>query len=997
VLGESVLRKGWRGTAGTVAATIAAIGLVSGSATAAEPADPGFPWQWGLRNTGQELHGQAGLAGADVAALDAWSLAPSPDAVTVAVVDTGVRPEHPDLAGRVVFPRPFEGVDQVGHGTHVAGIIAAAADDGGIVGLARGVRIMSLRVLDPSGLGDRYELAQALDYAGDQGVRVVNVSVTGFADLAVREAIATHPDTLYVVAAGNDGRDLRTDPRTSICTLPFQNLLCVTATDPRDQLPWWADRGAPSVDIAAPGVDILSDYVHADTLLHDDFRDPAAWRRDPGWEMGDGVLRLTGEAGTGDIRTATSVATFDQPLRRACRVELDVRARMQGEGNVHALFLDDPSSDRGWRAAIPAVYDGRLAVDIPLREAGDGSGPTRTVILAADPGLRARPEDRLRISRLEIRCFDPSAPARAGDVAEETGTSMAAPFVSATAALLLARDPTATTGELVSRIRCGVDPLPALDGATLAGGRLDAAGALRARLAPAPPRFSALVHPITATETRRHEQDTTDLANASTTPYAMAVEPDGDLVFSDRDGANVRGWRIRRLTTAGAIETIAGPGTPQTDGRDEPAATANVGAVGELAIGPDGAIWFVGANAIRRIDPDGMVRTLAGGRNPAGDGTPDGQSAVGDGTLDHPRSILPQPDGSVLFVEDDPVRVRRVAADGTVSTIAGGGSVPAGDGVAARDARFGMVRTIARAPDGALLIGERQDSPNGASTIHRLEGGVLRPWIRMRAGFGGGGEGGPLERSWGTLSRFWLDGDRVLFVNAMRQLAAVRPGGTVEPVFGSGLWLDRPLPAGDAPATESPIGGDLTSIAVGARGIYIGDESEDQISLVGRERVPVPPLPPPCAKDAGPGGGEAQPADGGDAAGTGAPPMPGPAAPPAEAGTTGEAPAASATPPTGAPLRAVAAPLRRVAVRVTKHVRPAGAGRVRVTLTVTTARGATVTVRCRGRGCPARARRLVARGSRMRVTFARVQRGARIEIVVTAPGRAVRTMRLTAR
>ena len=107
------------------------------------PTDPRFAEQWALRNVGQLVDGAAGLSGADIDALGAWSVTMGSPRVTVAVVDSGVRAEHPDLAGQLLAgvdvtaeadgPR-----DNHGHGTALAGIIAARADHAGIVERIRG-------------------------------------------------------------------------------------------------------------------------------------------------------------------------------------------------------------------------------------------------------------------------------------------------------------------------------------------------------------------------------------------------------------------------------------------------------------------------------------------------------------------------------------------------------------------------------------------------------------------------------------------------------------------------------------------------------------------------------------------------------------------------------------------------------------------------------------------------------------------------------------------
>ncbi|MEA2324725.1 MAG: serine protease [Solirubrobacteraceae bacterium] len=227
--------------------------------------------------------------------------------VTVAVVDSGVDATHPDLApnmwqnaGEVAgdgvdndgngYVDDLRGWDWAGtgvagsagdndprdenkHGTHVAGTLAAHGNDGGVVGVAWQARIMPLRVLDAAGGGYTSSLVKAYAYAQRNGARVVNASLSGpDYDRAEVDAMIAAPDVLFVVAAGNGGDDHIGDNNDVIDTNPadpnFQdsypceyelpNVLCVAATDSTDQLAGFSNYGARTVDLAAPGVDILS-------------------------------------------------------------------------------------------------------------------------------------------------------------------------------------------------------------------------------------------------------------------------------------------------------------------------------------------------------------------------------------------------------------------------------------------------------------------------------------------------------------------------------------------------------------------------------------------------------------------------------------------------------------------------------------------------------------------------------------------------------------------
>src|SRR3954467_13844345 len=220
--------------------------------------DARFAEQWALRNTGQRVGGQYGVPDADIDAPEARRLGATGLGRTVAVVDTGIALTHPELAGRIAtnpgetgggketnrldddhdgYVDDWRGWDWVagdndptdenGHGTHVSGTIAAPQDAVGVAGVAPDARVLPLRVLGANGSGSGSAVASAFDLAGRLGIPVVNASL-GSSGLttAQRTAINLHPNTLYVVAAGNDGHDNDTTP-TYPCVIPAPNIVCV--------------------------------------------------------------------------------------------------------------------------------------------------------------------------------------------------------------------------------------------------------------------------------------------------------------------------------------------------------------------------------------------------------------------------------------------------------------------------------------------------------------------------------------------------------------------------------------------------------------------------------------------------------------------------------------------------------------------------------------------------------------------------------------------------
>jgi subtilisin family serine protease len=225
--------------------------------------DPWYHLQYSLENVGQ----WGGTPDADIDAPEAWQRSRGA-AQVVAVVDTGVDLDHPDLASRLLTANRYDWVqgdsvpdDANGHGTHVAGIVAAETDNlAGIAGVAPQASILPLRVLDADGNGWTSHIMAAFARAGDLGVPIVNASLGGStASESLQRTIREHPNTLYVVAAGNDGRNNDATP-TYPCAYDLPNIVCVGASDYNDQRAYFSNYGTASVDLFAPGYFVYSTW-----------------------------------------------------------------------------------------------------------------------------------------------------------------------------------------------------------------------------------------------------------------------------------------------------------------------------------------------------------------------------------------------------------------------------------------------------------------------------------------------------------------------------------------------------------------------------------------------------------------------------------------------------------------------------------------------------------------------------------------------------------------
>ena len=252
-----------------------------------------FYQQCGLFNHGQD----GGKSGADISAMQAWAVTKGSDQVVVAVLDSGVDYTHPDLAGNI-WTRPeiikqyededlTEGaiddlhgfnvvedngdpMDDNGHGTHCAGIIGAeGGNEVGIAGVNWTVKIMPLRFMDSDGAGTTKDAIEAINYVINRKRAGVNVRVISASwgstikSRAMEDVIRKAGDEgiLFVAAAGNDHSDNDAKPHYP-ASYDLNNVISVAALDRNDELTSFSNWGATSVDVAAPGQQIVSTWLN---------------------------------------------------------------------------------------------------------------------------------------------------------------------------------------------------------------------------------------------------------------------------------------------------------------------------------------------------------------------------------------------------------------------------------------------------------------------------------------------------------------------------------------------------------------------------------------------------------------------------------------------------------------------------------------------------------------------------------------------------------------
>jgi thermitase len=208
------------------------------------PDDPYLDLQWGLTK---------------IEAPQAWDVTPGSPTIKIAILDTGVDLDHPDLANKVISSIDFSNSgttdDVYGHGTHVAGIAAAMTNNGiGVAGLGYSSTIMNVKVLDNCGMGAYSWIISGIICAADNGAKVVNLSLGAqYASSALEDAVnyAWSKGVVVVAAAGNNGD---TTPMYPAC---YTSCIAVAATDANDARASWSNYG-DWVDVAAPGLSIYA-------------------------------------------------------------------------------------------------------------------------------------------------------------------------------------------------------------------------------------------------------------------------------------------------------------------------------------------------------------------------------------------------------------------------------------------------------------------------------------------------------------------------------------------------------------------------------------------------------------------------------------------------------------------------------------------------------------------------------------------------------------------
>ncbi len=501
------------------------------------PGDPNYGILWGLHNFGQPVEMQSGLPGADVNAPDSWEISTGGEEVVIAVIDSGVAYSHPDLTpnmwtnpgedpwadpndpttgngmdddgnGKVDDWRGWDFSDEdndlmdyYGHGTHVAGTIAAMGNNGeGITGVMWRARMMPVRFLNADGIGWVSDAIAAIEYAVGKGARVINASWgTSSFSQALYDAISYANDKgcLFVAAAGNSSSDNDTNPFYP-ASYDLPNIISVAATDQRDNLASFSNWGPSTVDVAAPGVSIYSTWPSWHSIggsFPDDVESgPGEWTTGgtSQWAIVEGKYQSPTHCWTDsplghyDNNTDSWLILPRIDLSGKWLSRFTYYLRMETEANRDFLYIEASIDGINWTniygpgggytgstgSAFVKVsddisaYDGHPTVYIRFRLVSDSQN-------TAD-GVYIDDVDIISISHV----YD-------GDEFQFLqGTSMAAPHVAGVAGLILGKYPVLSLEDLRLRIFNGTDVLEGLTGKVATGGRINANNSLRLPMTP---------------------------------------------------------------------------------------------------------------------------------------------------------------------------------------------------------------------------------------------------------------------------------------------------------------------------------------------------------------------------------------------------------------------------------------------------------------------------------------------------------------------------------
>ena len=489
------------------------------------PNDPYFDELWGLNNTGQT----GGKVDADIDAPEAWDTFTGSTNVVVAVIDTGVDYTHEDLAANMwvneaekngtpgvdddgngfvddVYGYDFAGddygnndpdpMDIHGHGTHVSGTIAAVGNNAkGVVGVNWRARIMALKMFRPSLAGYDSDAIEAIDYAvmmkKDYGVNIVaiNASWGGYGyDALLKDAIkgAGEVGIVFVAAAGNDDNDNDVNPEYP-ASYDLPNVVAVAATNDDDNLAWFSNYGFLSVDLAAPGVSILSTLPgggyqpQEGDIFYDDMESGG-----DNWVHGgtNDSWQITTEEAHSPLHgwSDSPYSDYQNDTHSYLMVARDIDLSGYANEDVRLGFWIHYDLESGYdRLYVELSKDGGTTWEAAASFTGSNSGlelfayPVPPEFRTSGFRFRFRLSTDYSVTKDGVYIDDVGVGMGTGSNNYEawSGTSMATPHVTGAVALMAGAYPGENTCQRLGRLLSGVDEVGSLEGKIWSSGRLN--------------------------------------------------------------------------------------------------------------------------------------------------------------------------------------------------------------------------------------------------------------------------------------------------------------------------------------------------------------------------------------------------------------------------------------------------------------------------------------------------------------------------------------------
>ncbi len=482
------------------------------------PNDTYFENLWGLYNINQYPNS---IAGADINALEAWNYTTGSNDIIVAIIDSGVDVNHPDLKTNIWINKdeiPENNIDDdnngftddingwnfiqknndltdiFNHGTFIAGVIGGTGNNyTGVTGICWNTSLMVLKIMDGFGIGSVANEISAINYAIENGAKIINASFGDFNySQSEYNAIekAKNAGILFIAAAGNNKKDNNRFPHYP-SGYELANIISVAASTPKDTLASFSNYGS-TVDVAAPGVYIYSSSASKETIFFDDFEQTNDnWELESNWHIDKSVqsisaTSLTNSSNLGE-NSKLNISAISRKIFLNQQTGCLLTFSIKGNSPISSkLFIETSTSLTGqWHiqkvlinstdlfsSGIYGKYNNSVTA---LADLSDIDGNYYFYLRIRFETLSFNIESKWYIDDIKILTADTkyenSDNSHYGLV---SGTSIAAPYVSGIAALILSYYPDLNYTQVKERIINGIDETPALKGQVNSNGRVNA-------------------------------------------------------------------------------------------------------------------------------------------------------------------------------------------------------------------------------------------------------------------------------------------------------------------------------------------------------------------------------------------------------------------------------------------------------------------------------------------------------------------------------------------